>query len=85
MSPHEKDRYDAWIRSHAPGPAAERARRREDRKRAAELRAILEKPDDKPVTPELAELEAKVAELEAARDRYLKLAEMQNQNIGVFG
>lgn len=87
MSPEERQRHDARAKSHAPGPAAERARRRDDRKRAAEIRANLEKPKQDPVSPELAELQAKLAALEAARDHFRRLAEEQeqsNEDLGVF-
>ncbi len=83
MSQEERQRHDARAKSHAPGPAAERARRRDDRKRAAELRASLERPDDRPVTPELAELRAQAAALEKARDHYRALAQAE-QTTGVF-
>lgn len=87
MSPEERQRYDQRAKTHAPGPAAERARRRNDRKRAAEIRARLEKPDDKPVSAELAELQRQAAALEEARDHYRRLAEQEraNQDQGVFG
>lgn len=71
MSPEERQCYDARAKSHAPGPAAERARRRDDRKLAREIRAILERPDERPVTHELAELQADRERLEAERDRVL--------------
>ncbi len=87
MSPAERQRYEARAKSHAPGPAAERARRRDDRKRAAEIRASLEKPDDRPISAELAELQRQAAALEQARDHYRRLAEEEqaNQDRGVFG
>lgn len=86
MSPDERQRHDARAKSHAPGPAADRARKREDRKRAAEIRASLERPEQKAVSPELAELQAKAAALEAARDHYRRLAEQQqSEDQGVFG
>lgn len=85
MSPEERQRYDQRAKTHAPGPAAERARRRDDRKRAAEIRASLEKSDDRPVSAELAELQRQAAALEEARDHYRRLAEQANQDQGVFG
>ena len=87
LTPEERQRYDEWAKSHSPGPAAERARRREDRKRAAELRAGLEKPDERPVSGELAELQRQAAALEEARDYYRRLAEQEqaDQDRGVFG
>ncbi|PZR81848.1 MAG: hypothetical protein DI537_37595 [Stutzerimonas stutzeri] len=84
MSPEERQRHDQRARSHAPGPAAERARRRDDRKRAAEIRASLEKPDDKPISAELAELQRQAAELEKARDHFRRLAQQQQNDEGVF-
>ena len=85
MSPEERQRYDERAKTHAPGPAAERARRRDDRKRAAEIRASLVKPNERPVTPELATLQAQAAALEAARDHYRRLAEQQTKpTSGVF-
>lgn len=87
MSPEERQRYDQRTKTHAPGPAAERARRRAERKRAAEIRASLEKPDDRPVSAELAELQRQAAALEEARDHFRRLAEQEqaNQDQGVFG
>lgn len=87
MSPEERQRYDQRAKTHAPGPAAERARRRDDRKRAAEIRASLEKPDDRPISAELAELQRQAAALEEARDHFRRLAEQEqaNQDQGVFG
>jgi len=85
MSPEERQRFEARAKTQAPGPAAERARRRDDRKRAAEIRASLEKPDDRPVSAELAELQRQAAALEEARDHYRRLAEQANQDRGVFG
>ena len=77
MSPEERQRYDQRAKTHAPGSKAERARRRDDRKRAAEIRASLEKPDDKPISAELAALQRQAAELEKARDHFRRLAEDQ--------
>ncbi|MFN4205901.1 MAG: HGGxSTG domain-containing protein [Agrobacterium albertimagni] len=79
MSPEERQRFEARAKTHAPGPAAERARRRDDRKRAAEIRASLEKPDYRPVSAELAELQRQAAALEKARDHFRRLAEQQTQ------
>lgn len=84
MSPDERQRHEEWQKAHKPGSAAERARKREDRKRAAEIRASLETVEQKPVSPELAELQAKAAALEAARDHYRRMAE-EKQDEGVFG
>lgn len=85
MSPEERQRHDQRAKTHAPGPAAERARRRDDRKRAAEIRASLEKRDDKPVSAELAELQRQKVALEAARDRYRAIAQAEQQpTTGVF-
>lgn len=85
MSPEERQRHDQRANTHAPGPAAERARRRDDRKRAAEIRASLEKPDDRPISAELAALQAQAAYLEAERDRFRALAQAQQQpNESVF-
>ncbi|QDC01715.1 hypothetical protein [Mesorhizobium sp. 8] len=72
LTPDQRRRYDAWVESHQPGPASERARRRANRKIAAEIRASLEKPDQKPVTPELAALDAERRRVEAERDRWLR-------------
>ncbi len=86
MSPEERQRYDQRANTHAPGPKSERARRRDDRKRAAEIRASLDKPDDKPISAELAALQAQAAYLEAERNRYRALAqaEQQQNDEGVF-
>jgi hypothetical protein len=87
MTPQELAAHEQWHRTHQSGPAAERARRRDERKRAAEIRTSLEKPDDRPISPELAAVQAQVAALEEARDYFRQLAEQEqaNQDRGVFG
>lgn len=89
MSPEERQRRDERARTHAPGPAAARARKRQDRQYASEIQSRLDKLDEVPVTPELAELQAKIAALEEMRDQYRRIAEEQQQqqheDQGVFG
>lgn len=84
MSPEEREAYDRWQRSHKPGSAAERARKRADRRAAADLRASTESAEARPVSPEVAALQAERMRLEAARDRLMRLLENQTDE-GVFG
>lgn len=82
MNPDERAAHEKWHRERKPGSAAERARRRADRKAASELRASLENAEPKPVSPELAALQRQAAELEKERDRLLNSI-VEDQ--GVFG
>lgn len=84
MTAEERERHERWQRDHKPGPAAERARRRNDRKAAAEIREFLERAEERPISPELAKLQAERERLEAERDALLKSIEHE-QAIGVFG
>lgn len=83
LTPDERQRYDVWLKTHEPGPAAERARRRADRTAAAKIRESLARAETRPVSAELAALQAEAAELEAARDEYLK--KIDEEQKGVFG
>lgn len=87
MSPEQLEAHQQWHRTHQPGPAADRARKRQDRQHAKELRQRMEKEDPRPVSAELAELQRQAAALEAARDHYRRLAEQEQANLdrGVFG
>lgn len=78
MRPEERLRFEARSKTHAPGPAAERARRRDDRKAAQEFRAWAEKPEH-PISPEVAALRAQAAYLEAERDRFRAIAQADKQ------
>jgi hypothetical protein len=84
MSPEERERHERWQWDHKPGPADERARRRADRKAAAEIRESLERVQDRPVSPELAALEAERRRIETERDSVLRQIE-NNKPVGVFG
>lgn len=86
MSPEQRARHKHWHKTHQPGPAAARARGREDRKRSAEIRASLNGDEPKPASPELAELREKAKALEAARDYYRRVAEKRRgeEDRGVF-
>lgn len=85
MSPEERQRHDERAKTHAPGPAAARARKRQDRQYAREIQSRLEKLDQVPVSPELAELQRLAAYLEAERDRYRAMARAdQRPTSGVF-
>lgn len=86
MGPEQLEAHQKWHETHQPGSAAARARNRQDRQYVRDIQARLDKLDDQPTTPELAELQAKAAYLEAERDRYRRLAEEQqsNEDKGVF-
>jgi hypothetical protein len=79
MSPEERQRHNERTITHAPGPAAARARRRQDRQYAREIQSRLEKLDEVPVSPELVELQRQAAALEAARDHYRAMAQAEQQ------
>lgn len=84
-------RAKARAKSHTPGPAAERVRQRAERKAVAEIQESLARTVTRPVSPELAELQAERERLEAERDRVLNQikAELAMQEVianpvGVF-
>jgi hypothetical protein len=72
MTPEQRAAHEKWHRDRKPGPAADRARRRAERKAAAEIRASLERTDPRLVSPEIAALQKQAAALEAERDRLLQ-------------
>lgn len=85
MTPEERAKHEEWQRTHKPGSKAERQRKRADRKAAQDFKKRAEQPE-RPVSPELAALQAHAAYLEAERDRYRALAQAEQQpTIGVFG
>lgn len=91
MSPGERRQYDEWLNARQPGPAAERERRRADRKHAADFRKILDRVEPRPISPELAALKEQAAALEAQRDRLLReieadrlRREIEEKPTGVF-
>lgn len=85
MSPEERQRYEERAKTHSPGPAAARARKRQDRQYAREIQSRLATLDEVSVSPELAALQAQAAALEKARDHFRRLAEQQTQpTTGVF-
>lgn len=87
MSPEERQRHDERVRTHAPGPVAARARKRQDREYAREIRSRLEKLDERPISPELAALQAQAAYLVAERDRFRAMVQAeqpQTTGNGVF-
>lgn len=85
MTLEQRAKHEEWQRSHKPGSKAERQRRRAARKLAEEFTASAE-PPARPVSPELAALQAQAAFLEAERDRYRAMAEAEQQqnDEGVF-
>ncbi|MBY2969516.1 hypothetical protein [Rhizobium leguminosarum] len=44
MTPEQRERHDAWQRTHPPGAAAARASDRTRRKHAVEMRALIDQP-----------------------------------------
>jgi len=63
MTPEELERYEAWQKSHVPGPATERKRRRSDRRLAVEIAASLSAPTA--LSGEALELQMEIDRLEA--------------------
>ncbi|WP_315918643.1 hypothetical protein [Mesorhizobium sp. SP-1A] len=84
MTPEKRAAHEKWQRDHKPGPAADRVRRRANLKAAAEFRAISERADARPLSPELLALQAERERIEAERDRVLRQIE-NNKPVGVFG
>ncbi|MER9654401.1 hypothetical protein NKJ26_12910 [Mesorhizobium sp. M0152] len=80
MSPEELERHRAWHAARTPGSAAVRQRKRDERKQAAEIRAMLERPQPAP-TGEGAELEEQIAALRAELEA---LGVDQQKSIGAF-
>lgn len=72
MTPEQRVAHKKWHKTHQPGPAAARARRRAERKAAAEIRAGLERADARPVSPEISALQKQAAAIEAERDWLLQ-------------
>lgn len=87
MSPEQRAAHEHWHRTHQPGPAADRARKRQDRQQAKELRQRIENDEPRPVSDEIKALQAQAAFLEAERDRYRAMAQpeqYQTAGNGVF-
>ncbi|TPL87119.1 hypothetical protein [Mesorhizobium sp. B2-3-12] len=82
MSPEQRQRYDAWQKTHQPGPAAARQRKRADRKSAADLRDLVSRPRPAP-SAEVIELERLIADRKADLARVT--AENENPDPGAFG
>lgn len=76
MSSEERARYDAWCRTHKPGRRADRARAKRDH----EALQFLQRPKVEYVDPDVAALEAKLAELNAERARLEALVGTQTQD-----
>ncbi|TFE95799.1 hypothetical protein B5M44_20750 [Shinella sumterensis] len=87
MSPEERAKYDEWAKYHRPGSKIERSKPRAAKNAAVAFKASAEAPE-RPVSREIAELQAQAAYLEAERDRYRSLAlaeqEQSNEDRGVF-
>jgi len=70
LPPKLRQRYADWVRTHKPGPAADRrresARRRQDLDAKALHEELISRPAP-PASPELLKIEARIAELEAER------------------
>ncbi|MBZ9742363.1 hypothetical protein [Mesorhizobium sp. CO1-1-4] len=82
MSPEQRQRYDAWQKTHQPGPAAARQRKRADRKSAAEIRDLVSQPRPAP-SAEVLELERLIADRKADLARVT--AENEYPDPGAFG
>ncbi|MGX5718559.1 HGGxSTG domain-containing protein [Shinella zoogloeoides] len=86
MSPDERAKFDEWAKYHRPGSKIERSKPRAAKKVAAEFKKRAEQPE-RPVSPEVAALQAQAAYLEAERDRYRAMAtgaRPQEKGNGVF-
>jgi len=76
MTPDERERYEAWQRSHVPGPASERKRRRSDRRLAEEIAATLSAP---------TVLSGEALALQMEIDRLKALLREMEQQTDIFG
>lgn len=87
MSPEERTAHKAWQVAHAPGNPAERARRRAERKAAADARRLLTgRGEPKPVNAEQRALLDAVAAGEARLTELRHEAELaEHWGKGVFG
>lgn len=83
MTPDERAAYSAWLRDHAPGPAAVRKWKRRDRVEAAAMQLWFAQAYIPPPDPEAEALrrmiEAKQREIETLGQRIAALGEMQLQ------
>ncbi|MBL8577767.1 MAG: hypothetical protein JNK47_11105 [Mesorhizobium sp.] len=80
MTPDERAEYERWKRDHQPTSTADRKRKRALRDQNAWARASVERhADAKPKTPELLEIEQRLAELRA------ELEQRRAFDEGVFG
>lgn len=86
MTAEAREQYDQWQRDHRPGSAGERQILRDERRSAEEWREWRQRSasEVRPVSPELAELQRKAADLEAMRDELLRQIDNET-GIGVFG
>lgn len=64
-SPEERERHAAWQKSHKPGPAAQRAAARRERRQNADLVAQLHAISPPLTSPEAADLQSEIDRLEA--------------------
>lgn len=81
MSPDERAAYEAWKRTHKPGPAAARARARRERQEAKQVREILSARPAPAVNSEIVELDKLIAERKAELAR----ATPNTDDPGAFG
>jgi bisphosphoglycerate-dependent phosphoglycerate mutase len=65
MTDEERETYHSWRRSHEAGPPEARARRRAQKKQDDDFRKRMSQPMEHPPNPELARIEARIAELRA--------------------
>ncbi|MFD1982583.1 HGGxSTG domain-containing protein [Mesorhizobium newzealandense] len=84
FTPEQRQRYDAWRRTHKPGPAAVRDRAKAERQQAASVRKMLSesRPETAP-SDEQAELERLLADRKAELAR--AIAKKQTNDPGAFG
>ncbi|CDX62877.1 conserved hypothetical protein [Mesorhizobium plurifarium] len=84
MTPDERAGYEAWQRSHKPGPATARARARRERLEAKQVREILATRPASAVASEIVELDKLIAERKAELDRSTE-ANIKTDDKGAFG
>ncbi|TBB25205.1 hypothetical protein ELH51_27375 [Rhizobium ruizarguesonis] len=78
----EREKYEAWGKTHQPGSKVERVRKRKERQDAAAFKTSIETPPKRTSNPELEELETSLA---AARRRAAALEIELAGNKGIFG
>ena len=93
MTEGRRAEYDRWLKTHSPGPAAQRQVARDNRRQNAAARAMHETEQPPVISPELEKLEQLIAVLEAdlAVLKKTVATDIENSddtptlNLGIFG